>query len=69
MFKIGHRVRLVSMTDDPDPLPSGATGEIVGVFPCSGCGKSWVTYDVDWDPPHEHRGLMPVVPPDVLRPA
>ena len=32
-FKAGDRVRLISMTDDPDPIPAGTTGTVVGVYP------------------------------------
>ena len=43
--KAGDRVRLVSMTDDPDPIPAGTTGTVVGVYPHQG----WMQVDVDWD--------------------
>ena len=29
--KIGDRIRLLSMPDDPDPLPIGATGTVVSI--------------------------------------
>ena len=31
-LKAGDRVRLVSMADDPDPIPAGATGTVARVI-------------------------------------
>jgi hypothetical protein len=56
-LKIGDRIRLVSMTDDPDPIPTGALGTIVGVYPQRG----WTQVDVNWD---SGRSLMLTIPPD-----
>ena len=56
-FKAGDRVRLVSMTDDPDPIPAGTTGTVAGVYPHS----DWTQVDVDWD---NGRSLMLSIPPD-----
>ena len=55
--KAGDRVRLVSMADDPDPIPAGATGTVAGVYPHS----DWTQVDVDWD---NGRSLMLSIPPD-----
>ena len=44
-FKAGQRIRLVSMIDDPDPIPAGTTGTVVKAYPQSG----WCQLDVDWD--------------------
>ncbi|WP_413431546.1 DUF4314 domain-containing protein [Crateriforma spongiae] len=57
-FQHGDRVRLVSMTDDPDPVPAGSTGTVAGVYPQRG----WLQLDVDWD---NGRSLMLSIPPDV----
>lgn len=57
--KAGDRVRLVSMTDDPDPIPAGTTGTVAGVYPQNG----WTQVDVDWD---TGRSLMLSIPPDVV---
>jgi hypothetical protein len=57
--KAGDRVRLVSMTDDPDPIPAGTTGTVIGVYPQRG----WMQVDVDWD---SGRSLMLSIPPDVV---
>ena len=56
-LKTGDRVRLVSMTDDPDPIAPGELGTVVGVYPQS----DWTQVDVDWD---NGRSLMLSIPPD-----
>ena len=53
----GDRIRLISMADDPDPIPVGATGIVAGVYPHHG----WTQVDVDWD---SGRSLMLSIPPD-----
>ncbi|NND98822.1 MAG: DUF4314 domain-containing protein [Pirellulaceae bacterium] len=58
-FQPGQRVRLVSMSDDPDPIAVGATGTIVNVRPLS----DWSQIDVDWD---NGRALMLSIPPDEI---
>ncbi len=58
-LKVGDRVRLISMTDDPDPIPAGTIGTVAGVYPqCD-----WTQVDVDWD---SGRSLMLSIPPDVV---
>ncbi|TWU39345.1 DUF4314 domain-containing protein [Novipirellula artificiosorum] len=56
-LKVGDRVRLLSMADDPDPIPAGSTGTVVGVYPHG----DWTQVDVDWDC---GRSLMLSMPPD-----
>ena len=58
-LKAGDRVRLISMTDDPDPSPAGTTGTVVGVYP----HRDWTQVDVDWA---GGRSLMLSIPPDVV---
>ncbi len=58
-FKTGDRVRLVRMADDPDPIPVGTTGTVVGVHTHS----DWTQVDVDWD---NGRSLMLSIPPDEI---
>jgi hypothetical protein len=58
-WKVGDRVRLVRMADDPDPIPVGTTGTVVGVYPQS----NWTQIDVDWD---NGRSLMLSIPPDEI---
>ena len=55
----GQRIRLISMSDDPDPIAPGATGTIVSVRLLS----SWSQIDVDWD---NGRALMLSIPPDEI---
>ncbi|XZE55938.1 DUF4314 domain-containing protein [Planctomycetaceae bacterium SH139] len=59
-LKAGDRVRLVSMADDPDPIPAGATGTVARVYPHS----DWTQIDVAWD---NGRSLMLSIPPDVVQ--
>ncbi len=56
-IKAGDRVRLLSMSDDPDPISAGTTGTVAGVYPQS----DWTQVDVDWD---NGRSLMLSIPPD-----
>ena len=58
-LKAGDRVRLVSMTDDPDPFPAGTTGTVAGVYPHG----DWTQVDVLWT---GGRSLMLSIPPDVV---
>jgi len=58
-LKAGDRIRLVSM-DDPDPIPAGTAGTVVGVSPQS----DWTQVDVDWD---NGRSLMLSIPPDSIQ--
>jgi hypothetical protein len=44
MAHAGDRIRLISMPDDPDPIPAGATGTVVAVTE----GR-FAQIDVDWD--------------------
>lgn len=57
----GDRIRLVAMPDDPDPIPSGATGTVTSVAKHGSGRDAWVQVDVDWD---NGRKLMLAVPPD-----
>jgi len=56
-FKVGQRIRLVAMIDDPDPLVVGSQGTIIAVRNLG----DWLQMDVDWD---SGRALMISVPPD-----
>jgi hypothetical protein len=61
-FAKGERIKLLSMPDDPDPIPGGTCGTIKAVLP----QPDWVQYIVAWDAPHSHRTLSVSVPPDVI---
>ena len=58
-FKAGQRVRLVSMINDPDPIPAGTTGTVVKIYPQRG----WCQINIDWD---NDRTLMLSIPPDEI---
>lgn len=58
-FDEGDRIELVSMTNDPDPIPAGSKGTVAmkpGWFQ-----NAWQV-TVEWD---SGRALSLVVPPDV----
>ena len=55
--KVGDRIRLIEMADDPDPLDAGATGTVTAIHVHSG----WAQLEVDWDC---GRSLMLTLPED-----
>ena len=63
LTRIGDRIRLLSMTDDPDPIPAGATGTVRGVTSHGAGENAWHQIDVRWD---NGRTLLLAVPPDVF---
>jgi len=62
MLKVGDRIKLLAMDDDPHPIPPGATGTIKSTNKLS----EFIQYDSNWDSPHDGRSLMVVTPPDVM---
>ena len=58
-LKIGDRIRLVSMPQDPDPLPVGSLGTVVAIHD----HHDWTQVDVDWD---NGRSLMLTMPDDCV---
>ncbi len=58
-LKKGDRIRLVSMPQDPDPIPVGALGTVVAVFD----HRDWSQVDVKWD---NGRSLMLTLPDDCV---
>jgi Domain of unknown function (DUF4314) len=58
-FEEGDLIKLVSMTNDPDPIEPGATGKVI-MRPIWFQDAWQVT--VEW---HNGRALCLVVPPDV----
>lgn len=59
---IGSRIRLISMPDDPDPVPPGTTGTVTGCVELSSDPYS-MQIQVDWD---NGRSLNLIVPPDTF---
>jgi hypothetical protein len=58
-LKIGDRIRLVSMPQDPDPIPVGSLGTVVAVRD----HRQWAQVAVDWD---NGRSLMLTIPDDCI---
>lgn len=58
-LQVGHRIMLLSMPDDPNPIPVGTAGEVTWVNPFVFDGQTQV--GVHWD---NGRTLMLCVPPD-----
>jgi hypothetical protein len=56
-LKKGDRIRLVSMPQDPNPIPIGSLGTVVAVHEY----RDWTQVDVDWD---NGRSLMLTLPED-----
>lgn len=56
---IGDRIRLVSMPNDPDPIPVGTAGTVAGIHP----QRDWTQIDVNWD---NGRTLMLSIPDDCV---
>lgn len=57
-LKVGQRIRLVKMGDDPRPIPPGETGTVTRVNPL---WDGEIQVSVDWD---SGRGLMLILPHD-----
>jgi hypothetical protein len=58
--RIGDRIRLVAMRDDPAPQQVGELGTVTG-YRRNGGGEGWFQIDVAWD---NGRSLMLASPPD-----
>ncbi len=56
---VGERIRLISMPEDPDPIPAGSLGTVCAIHPHHG----WTQIEVDWD---NGRRLMLSLPDDVI---
>jgi len=60
-LRIGDRIRLIAMSDEPDPIEPDSTGMVTGVIRHGEGREMWLQIDVDWD---DGRMLMLVSPPD-----
>ena len=58
-LKKGDRIRLVSMPQDPDPIPIGSLGTVIAVHN----HRDWMQVEVDWD---SGRSLMLTMPDDCV---
>lgn len=62
--KVGDRVEMLSMANDPDPIPSGSVGTVTYVSEMQFGPRPYQTQvGVAWD---SGRTLSCLVPPDVL---
>ena len=59
--RVGDRIRLLEMNDDPSPVPVGQEGTVVGLQRIGEKPDAWHQIDVAWD---NGRTLMLVSPPD-----
>ena len=59
--RIGDRIRLVAMRDDPDPIQIGEVGTVTACRRNGSGQDAWNQIDVAWD---NGRTLMLVSPPD-----
>jgi hypothetical protein len=57
--KVGDRIRLIHIPEDPDPVPYGSLGTVRAIHPHHG----WMQVEVDWD---NGRRLMLSLPDDVI---
>ena len=58
-LKTGTRIRLISMPEDPDPVPTGTMGTVLLTHVHSG----WCQVEVAWD---NGRSLMLTMPDDCV---
>ena len=56
-LKVGDRIRLIHMVDDPDPVPDGTLGTVSEIY----YYNVWTQVSVSWD---NGRNLMLASPPD-----
>lgn len=63
-MNIGDRIELLSMPDDPDPVPTGTQGTVESITRVPMRGKSFTQVGVKWD---NGRTLSLVMPPDRVK--
>jgi hypothetical protein len=64
-MKVGDRVEMISMPEDPNPIEAGTKGTIRSLNKVDfGRGDSFTQIRVDWD---NGRKLMVCIPPDQIR--
>ena len=64
MIKVGDKIEMVNMPNDPCPIPAGTNGIVTNVTPVNMGRDSFTQYGVKWD---NGRTLRVVVPPDSIR--
>ena len=61
-FKVGDRIMLIGMPNDPDPVPHGTQGTVESVLCMTWPEQEWAQVTVKWD---NGRRLSLCVPPDI----
>ena len=61
--KCRDRIRLLRMPDDPDSIPPGTLGTVLGITQHQMGRDRWIQIDVSWD---NGRELMLVSPDDTF---
>lgn len=61
--KVGDRIRLVAMPDDPNPIDPGQTGTVLSINKVDLGGEAWYQIEVQWN---NGRTLMLSCPPDEI---
>ena len=64
-MKVGDRIEMVRMSDDPHPIPRGTRGTVERVQEMNLGGRFDTQISVKWD---NGRTLSVITPPDVIRP-
>lgn len=63
-MNVGDTIELLAMPDDPDPIPVGTRGEVVGQHHYGHAGKPHRLLMVRWE---NGRSLNVTMPPDEVR--
>jgi hypothetical protein len=61
-YKVGDRIQMVLMSDDPHPIKPGTTGTVTRVNRLNALKE--IQLSVTWDKPSEGRSLMVLLPYD-----
>lgn len=56
--KVGDRIRLINMPDDPHPIPAGTEGTVLELMVANGRGD-WLIY-IKWDIDRSLSVIWPV---------
>ena len=58
-LKVGDRIRLIQMVNDPDPIPAGTIGSVTEIH----IHSDWTQIEVSWE---NGRSLMLASPPEMF---
>ena len=62
-IRVGDRVKMVHMPDDPDPIPAGSVGTVRLITDLHFRDQPQVQFMVSWD---SGRSLSCICPPDII---